>query len=469
MPAERSRKSSHGCHNGAQLTWTIPAEPTARQSIAFAPNVTPVTFNDPPQPADTTSEPSLFPSSTTECSPRRPTHSRKRGEDHIPRPPNAFILFRSSFIKSQHVSSEVETNHSTLSKIIGLTWQNMPHDERQIWHAKAKKALEEHRKKWPQYAFRPSHSKSKGTSEKRKVREVEPKDLKRCAKIAELLVEGKKGAELDAAIQEFDRTHVPEIITRFETPITARSFRRSSSAPVDDDKLNQPFLVPSSPSSRRMRSTSSQPSFDVPDSTKDAKFTEPHQPSNPLVTSYSCPDLSSSFDSSSHYLFPPKPQTSFALDPFAFDMAFGDSMLSGSAHVASYPCSPAEGRAPTPCYFDAAYKCEWTPSSSPQPSAPSTPQIHSPSPTFDCPSVEDHLALDSYVLGNYASNHLGVASYAAGLDVYHQPIHPSVPFAQPDFVPFSKDQFSFEYPGKPELACVDIEFSTFMSSVTATF
>ncbi|KAI0040869.1 hypothetical protein FA95DRAFT_1466980, partial [Auriscalpium vulgare] len=78
---------------------------------------------------------------------------------HIPRPPNAFILFRSSFIKSQHVSTAVETNHSTLSKIIGLTWQNMPHAERQFWHAKAKAAQAEHKRKWPDYAFRPLHAK----------------------------------------------------------------------------------------------------------------------------------------------------------------------------------------------------------------------------------------------------------------------------------------------------------------------
>lgn len=38
---------------------------------------------------------------------------------HIPRPPNAFILFRSAFIKSRKISSEIEGNHSTLSKIIG--------------------------------------------------------------------------------------------------------------------------------------------------------------------------------------------------------------------------------------------------------------------------------------------------------------------------------------------------------------
>ena len=282
---------------GAHLTWAVPVEPS---SIAFAPNVTPITFNDPPSGAQTSFEPILFPSSGSDPSARRPTHSKKHAEDHIPRPPNAFILFRSSFIKNQHVSTGVETNHSTLSKIIGLTWQNMPHDERQVWHAKAKKALEEHRKRWPQYAFRPSHSKAKGGTEKRKVREVEPKDMKRCAKIAELLVEGKKGAELDAAIQEFDRTHVPEIVTRFETPITAGSYRRSSSAPIYDSQSKTAGY--SSP--RHVRAASSQPSSRPAEEPKALK---------PLAASHSCPDLSGthSFGPSSPYTFPSRAQPSF--------------------------------------------------------------------------------------------------------------------------------------------------------------
>ena len=38
---------------------------------------------------------------------------------------------------------------------------------------KAKAALEEHKRKFPQYAFRPLHTKGKAPVEKRKVREVE--------------------------------------------------------------------------------------------------------------------------------------------------------------------------------------------------------------------------------------------------------------------------------------------------------
>ncbi|KAI9438798.1 hypothetical protein H4582DRAFT_1951126 [Lactarius indigo] len=273
MPAERTRslKKEKEDTDGVQLTWTDTIESaTASQQIAFAPAVTPGTFTEESFVDSTETTPSLFPSNPDGTVPRKPGHGKKKAEDHIPRPPNAFILFRSSFIKSRHVSTEVETNHSTLSKIIGLTWQNMPHEERQFWHSKAKLAQAEHKRKFPDYAFRPSHVRSKGgaAAEKRKVREVGPKDMKRCAKIAQLLVEGKKGADLQAAVEEFDKNHVPVIVTRFDTPITARSFRRSVSEPAPDTDPSAPAFLRPDPilSSRRLRATSSQPDMSHPSS-----------------------------------------------------------------------------------------------------------------------------------------------------------------------------------------------------------
>jgi hypothetical protein len=242
----------------------------APQQIAFAPAVTPGTFTEEPSVESAESAPSLFPSTLDGAGPKRPGHGKKKADDHIPRPPNAFILFRSSFIKSRHVSTEVETNHSTLSKIIGLTWQNMPHEERQFWHSKAKVAQAEHKRKFPDYAFRPSHVKAKGVTEKRKVREVGPKDMKRCHKIAQLLVEGKKGADLQAAVEEFDKSHVPTVVTRFDTPITARSFRRSLSEPAPDTDPSAPAFLraDTKPCSRRLRATSSQPTMSRPSTPK---------------------------------------------------------------------------------------------------------------------------------------------------------------------------------------------------------
>ncbi|KAJ7727999.1 hypothetical protein DFH07DRAFT_1066457 [Mycena maculata] len=203
--------------------------------------------------------------------PQRTRHSRKQPDGHIPRPPNAFILFRSSFIHSQRVSSEVETSHSTLSKIIGLTWQNLPPDERRVWHAKARDAVEEHRRKFPTYAFRPLHRRTRPPGggghyknvkdTKRKVREHGVDDPARCAKIAALVVAGKQGSELEAAVQEFDSKRAPGVVARFEPPMTAMAYRRSSSAPAPDTDPLAGFLSSAPTVSKRRRSSSSGPPY----------------------------------------------------------------------------------------------------------------------------------------------------------------------------------------------------------------
>ncbi|KAH9960545.1 high mobility group box domain-containing protein, partial [Lactifluus volemus] len=74
---------------------------------------------------------------------------------HIPRPPNAFILFRSSFIKSESVPGNIEGNHSTLSKIIGIVWKTLPPAERELWEKRAIQAQAEHRARYPDWRFRP--------------------------------------------------------------------------------------------------------------------------------------------------------------------------------------------------------------------------------------------------------------------------------------------------------------------------
>ncbi|KAJ7475741.1 hypothetical protein FB451DRAFT_1244601 [Mycena latifolia] len=255
MPAERTRFSRRSQADGTGIVWTLPVEPVGESGFGFAPNLTEGAFADLPPLVDAPDAP-LSPSDSFifamddsgQAPSRRTVHTRKKSENHIPRPPNAFILFRSSFIKSQRVSTEVETNHSTLSKIIGMTWKNLTDDERQIWRHKAMDAVAEHKRNFPTYAFRPKHTRGKKgdpdgaqPKSKRKVREVAP--------------------ELDRAIQEFDKHHVPAIVTRFEAPITARAYRRSSSVPVPNSDDTRGFLAPASPASsvsnsRRRRSSS---------------------------------------------------------------------------------------------------------------------------------------------------------------------------------------------------------------------
>ncbi|KAJ8515653.1 hypothetical protein ONZ45_g6951 [Pleurotus djamor] len=175
-------------------------------------------------------------------------HRKKKPANHIPRPPNAFILFRSYFIRSQHVSSIVEPNHSTLSKIIGMTWKGLSDAEKEVWFRRAKKAGEDHKKKWPKYTFRPIHGAKKSDTKSsslnsrvaappvapgnggggRRIREVEPTDDARCKKIANLLSSGLRGADLDDAIRDFDQNHVPPVVTRFEAPLTAEEYANNT-------------------------------------------------------------------------------------------------------------------------------------------------------------------------------------------------------------------------------------------------
>ncbi|CAA7263291.1 unnamed protein product [Cyclocybe aegerita] len=309
MPAQR-RSSRHS--DASEPDFALPkAEET---DIAFAPTVTPTSFESAPSECSLP-DTGIFTFEQDELLPRRSTNSRKKAPNHIPRPPNAFILFRSSFIKSQHVSTGVETNHSTLSKIIGLTWQNLPNEERQKWHALAKVAQDEHKRRFPQYAFRPIHNKSKGAAgERKKLREVSPKDNKRCAKIAELLVRGTTGQELEDAIHEFDKHHVPEIVTRFETPITEKTFETASSPSRSTGK--------SAESPSRRRSSSVESNIDAHPWT--VRFSPPPGPPpqlSPVEEATPTPTPTPSFETPSFYANPPaNPPPSFEFDTFAFSI-----------------------------------------------------------------------------------------------------------------------------------------------------
>lgn len=95
------------------------------KGVTFAPNVTPVTFvependsldSDPSSPTHSLFPPALAPAppSRKRCPP-----GKRRSQGYIPRPPNAFMLFRADFVRQKHVPGSIETNHGSLSKIIG--------------------------------------------------------------------------------------------------------------------------------------------------------------------------------------------------------------------------------------------------------------------------------------------------------------------------------------------------------------
>jgi len=365
--------------------------------------------------------------------------AEKKPINHIPRPPNAFILFRSYFIKSQHVSSEVETNHSTLSKIIGLTWKNLPNEERQVWHARAKAALEDHKRKFPSYAFKPVHSKPRGIpAEKRKVREVGLKDHTRCAKIAELLGRGKRGLELKVAIQEFDKNHVPEIVTRFEAPITANNYALNN---TNERRLSHPR--------RHSQAPPSPPSIDPTPSP------EPYREDSYDTLSFnqhslSSPALSPSFDFYTYSLsYNTSPSSSFDRQA----LASGPLQLSYNPHNMVHP-RPSISIPNNLMLTDDWTQSNYSPISNSTGSLPTTPcQLNDPFPesyTLDDRS-SDYTPDDPY------ANHSLYTTYPSSIQAFSGEEYCDV---QPSFVPCPLDHNL-----KAPITEGDMDFSTFMASL----
>lgn len=95
--------------------------------------------------------------------PKKCTCKKSPGSaEHIPRPRNAFILFRqhlhySIFPKDRYMlvtQGSFKTN-SEVSREIGKRWRELPADEKKYWQDLALKEKEMHRQKYPDYKYAP--------------------------------------------------------------------------------------------------------------------------------------------------------------------------------------------------------------------------------------------------------------------------------------------------------------------------
>ena len=77
----------------------------------------------------------------------------------IPRPANAFMLYRSWLIKTGKIPKHIEPRQQNISRIAGECWNLLPPHEKAYWHEKARKIMEEHKVKNPGYKFNPERKK----------------------------------------------------------------------------------------------------------------------------------------------------------------------------------------------------------------------------------------------------------------------------------------------------------------------
>ncbi|KAJ8093067.1 hypothetical protein PM082_020548 [Marasmius tenuissimus] len=94
---------------------------------------------------------------------RGPAH-RRVSQGHIPRPPNAFMLFRQHYVKLQHTPGTTfhdGLQEQSLSKAIGVVWRELSPAEKAEWSKKAMIEKEIHKKNYPDYRYKPVHKKRK--------------------------------------------------------------------------------------------------------------------------------------------------------------------------------------------------------------------------------------------------------------------------------------------------------------------
>ena len=122
--------------------------------------------------------------------------------EKVTRPRNAFMLFRSNFCK-ERITAGVERDHRHISRIVGHYWHMLSDLEKEKWKMLAEREKLEHQRKYPGWKFRPSPREKKPL--KRKVKRNGPADLARSKALAELVRQGKSGADLESAWLESSR------------------------------------------------------------------------------------------------------------------------------------------------------------------------------------------------------------------------------------------------------------------------
>ncbi len=100
---------------------------------------------------DHQSHTSPFPYSQHPPFPYNESFERNLKDKQPPRPPNAFILFRSDFLKRKFISKAQETRQHKLSIIAAKCWHKLTHEEKRKWLLEAEREKKAHALKYADY------------------------------------------------------------------------------------------------------------------------------------------------------------------------------------------------------------------------------------------------------------------------------------------------------------------------------
>ncbi|KAH9836610.1 uncharacterized protein C8Q71DRAFT_50019 [Rhodofomes roseus] len=401
MPAVRGKTS----------TASLPARTRGKASIPR-----PWSPSDMPSPEDlditaTTSSPNA----TSAASRRR------KGPDYIPRPPNAFILFRKALFQELKEGS-IEHDQRLFSQIISTTWSELSATNKDVWYRRAADMKEEHARKYPNYRFSPVIRTDK--PRKRNVKRNGPKDKERCRRLGKLIAEGRGIPELereakriDASMREADQVSqgaselgIP-VSKNYSTSIFDATLCESFDASVvsapqpstprlpgprigipthaEWSPVKKSCFAPPTPTKRSIEALSSCLIFSPED--KSAKVEPPSTPSAPFK---SYPSSPSPKDTEALFLpstpsppsfTSPLPIPAHKLEPMSWSFS---SLLADAPGIDTdwswYPSHPS----PFDASSSTAPSTSSTPSApSPSSSAPVTPPQYHPSPFLPQPAI----------------------------------------------------------------------------------
>lgn len=87
---------------------------------------------------------------------QRKSHARKSSPGHVPRPRNAFILFRSHAVSTNLIPKDLGIrDHKSVSQVVAAVWRGFGAEEKRQWEELAEQEKREHREKYPDYTYKP--------------------------------------------------------------------------------------------------------------------------------------------------------------------------------------------------------------------------------------------------------------------------------------------------------------------------
>lgn len=87
----------------------------------------------------------------------------KSNTNRIPRPRNAFILFRQKYHQAVLDEDSMVKTNPEVSRELGRRWRNLPPDEKEHWNRLAEEEKANHAKRFPGYRYTPRRNGKKGS------------------------------------------------------------------------------------------------------------------------------------------------------------------------------------------------------------------------------------------------------------------------------------------------------------------